>query len=69
MMQNSNLIDMFGLSGDASEDECLDKLFFRLESPAPAPHNVISVIFEPGEWRGYWEKGSDGSFNPDNDNS
>ncbi len=58
-MQKSNFIDMFGLSGDPSEDERLDKLLFRLESPAPAPHNVITVVFEPGELRGHWEKGSD----------
>ena len=60
MKQKSNLIDMFGLSGDASEDERLEKLFFRLESDTPAPHNVISVVFEPGKLRGFWEKGPDG---------
>jgi hypothetical protein len=68
-MQKSNLVDMFGLSGDPSENERLDKLFFRFESLNPVSHNVISVVFEPGELRGYWEKGSDGSSDPDDDNS
>lgn len=31
-MENSNLIDMFGLSGDPSSDDRLDDLLFRLES-------------------------------------
>jgi hypothetical protein len=69
MMQKSNLIDMSGLSGDPSEDERLERLFFRLELPTPVSHNVISVVFEPGELRGYWEKASDGSSDPDNDDS
>ena len=60
MMAKSNLIDMRGLSGDPSEDELVDNLLFRLESPTPAPYNVITVVFEPGELRGYWEKGPDG---------
>jgi hypothetical protein len=59
-MQKFNLIDMRGLSGDPLEDERLDRLFFRFESDTPAPQNVITVVFEPGESRGYWEKASDG---------
>ena len=30
-MKESNLIDMFGLSGDPEEDALLDNLLFRLE--------------------------------------
>ena len=60
MMRNSNLIDVFGLSGNPSDDDRLDALLFRLESDTPAPQNVITVVFEPGELRGYWEKGPDG---------
>ena len=58
MMAKSNLIDMSGLSGDPAEDERLDKLLFRLEwdIPASVPQNVITVVFEPGESRGHWEK-------------
>ncbi len=29
-----------------------------MDTPTPAPYNVITVVFEPGELRGYWEKGS-----------
>lgn len=56
MMKKSNLIDMFGLSGDPSSDDHLDALLFRLESDTPTPENVITVVFEPGELRGYWTK-------------
>ena len=69
MMQTSNLIDMRGLSGNPLEDERLDRLLFRFESDTPALQNVITVVFEPGELRGYWEKGPDGSSDPDDDNS
>jgi len=31
-MNKSNLIDMFGLTGDASSEDRLDDLLFRLES-------------------------------------
>lgn len=34
-MKTSNLIDMFGLSGDPSSDDQLDDLLFRLESDIP----------------------------------
>ena len=68
MMAKSNLIDMSGLSGDPAEDERLDKLLFRLEwdIPASAPQNVITVVFEPGESRGHWERLPTGSFYPEN---
>lgn len=36
-MKESNLIDMFGLSGDPSCDERLDDLLFRLEFGDPEP--------------------------------
>jgi hypothetical protein len=32
VMKESNLIDMFGLGGDPSSDDRLEKLFFCLES-------------------------------------
>jgi hypothetical protein len=60
MMRNSNLIDVFGLSGNPSDDDRLDALLFRLESDTPAPQNVITVVFEPGELRGHWEKAPEG---------
>jgi|SwirhisoilCB2_FD_contig_41_12312771_length_241_multi_6_in_0_out_0_1 hypothetical protein len=59
-MRNSNLIDVFGLSGNPSDDDRLDALLFRLESDTPAPQNVITVVFEPGELRGHWEKAPEG---------
>lgn len=34
-MKKTKLIDMFGLSGDPSNDDELDDLFFRLEREAP----------------------------------
>ena len=60
MMRNSNLIDVFGLSGNPSDDDRLDALLFRLESDTSAPQNVITVVFEPGELRGHWEKAPEG---------
>jgi len=56
------------LSGDPAEDERLDKLLFRLEwdIPASVPQNVITVVFEPGESRGHWERLPTGSFCPEN---
>jgi hypothetical protein len=60
MMRNSNLIDMFGLSGNPSDNDRLDALLFRLESDTPTPQNVITVVFEPGESRGHWEKAPEG---------
>jgi hypothetical protein len=59
-MRNSNLIDVFGLSGNPSDDDRLDALLFRLESDTPASQNVITVVFEPGELRGHWEKAPEG---------
>jgi hypothetical protein len=35
IMKKTKLIDMFGLSGDPSDDDELDDLFFRLEHEAP----------------------------------
>jgi hypothetical protein len=60
MMRNSNLIDGLGLSGNPSDDDRLDALLFRLESDTPASQNVITVVFEPGELRGHWEKAPSG---------
>ncbi|ARO87898.1 hypothetical protein EBAPG3_009020 [Nitrosospira lacus] len=39
-MKKSELIDMFGLSGDSSSHDQLDDLLFRLESDAP---NVLET--------------------------
>lgn len=60
MMRNSNLIDVFGLSGNPLDNDRVDALLSRLESDTPAPQNVITVVFEPGELRGHWEKTSGG---------
>jgi hypothetical protein len=60
MMRNSNLIDVFGLSGNPSDDNQVDALLSRLKSDTPASENVITVVFEPGELRGHWEKAPSG---------
>ena len=39
-MKKSNLIDMFGLTGDPSSEDRLDDLLFRLESDA---QNALEV--------------------------
>src|SRR5574340_862031 len=57
MVKESNLIDLFGLSGQASQDDQLDALLFRLESEMSAPEDVITtVVLERGESRGYRER-------------
>ncbi|SEK34205.1 hypothetical protein [Nitrosovibrio tenuis] len=45
----SNLIDMFGLSGDPTSDNELDALLLRLESDIRAPGNPITVLFAPDD--------------------
>jgi hypothetical protein len=41
-MNESGLLDMYGLSGEPANDDRLDELFFRLESETSAPSNGIS---------------------------
>lgn len=52
-MKESNLIDMFGLSGDPEEDARLDDLLFRLEwgSSPERPANSNETSLSSSIWR------------------
>jgi hypothetical protein len=58
-MEKSNLIDMFGLTGDGASDDQLDDLLCRLESDIQCPERLVPVVFEPSRYLMRIGKGSE----------
>jgi hypothetical protein len=48
LMEKTRLLDLFGLSGDPSDNARLDDLFFRLESDASFAPDGISILIGEG---------------------
>ena len=58
-MEKSNLIDMFGLTGDGASDDQLDDLLCRLEADIQRPERLVPVVFEPSRYLMRIGKGSE----------
>lgn len=56
-MEKSNLVDMFGLTGDAASDERLDDLLCRLESDIQKPERSETVVFKASQFLIRFAKG------------
>jgi hypothetical protein len=59
-MEKSNLVDIFGLTGDAVSDERLDDLLSRLESDVQKPERAEIIVFKASQFLMRFGKGPEG---------
>lgn len=56
-MEKSNLVDLFGLTGDAGSEERLDDLLCRLESDIQKPERPETIVFKASRFLMRFGKG------------
>jgi hypothetical protein len=56
-MEKSNLVDMFGLTGDSAADGQLDDLLLRIESDVQKPDHAETVVFKARQFLMRFGKG------------